>query len=165
MPISVAFVCLGNICRSPMAAAIFAKYVDDEGLGESILVDSFGTAAYHVGEKADCRSIKVCRKNGVPINHKAKQIDSKAFAQFDYILAMDKHNLSTLELMAPAATKARVMLFGEFRTLSEYDRIVEDPYYGDDDGFEKNFNQMRDFSKGLLAHLRKNYSLDRKLIR
>lgn len=154
--VSVAFVCLGNICRSPMAEAVFANEVAKAGLSDQIKVDSFGTSAFHIGENPDRRSAATCRKHDVPVNHKAQQIFPHHFSKFDYILAMDDSNLSNLQHMAPRNSKAKIQLFGEYRQSPKFDQIVDDPYYGGTDGFEHNFKQVQDFSSGLLKAIRQD---------
>ncbi|CAN6632505.1 low molecular weight phosphotyrosine protein phosphatase [Trichomonascus vanleenenianus] len=149
--ISVAFVCLGNICRSPMAEAVFAHTVKQRGLeGRFEVIDSFGTGAYHLGELPDRRSRGECKKHGVPVNHRAQQIDTPHFNQFDYILAMDEMNYEDLQDMAPRSSRAKIQLFGEYRTDKTFARIVSDPYYGGLRGFEINFDQLTHFSNVFL---------------
>lgn len=153
MTVKVAFVCLGNICRSPMAEAVFADTVKQAGLGDVVTTDSFGTGAYHVGEQPDRRSAAQCRKHNVPVNHRAQQIFPHHFTKFDYILAMDESNLRNLERLRPKNSTARLQLFGDYRGDSKFRRIVDDPYYGGDAGFAYNFEQCRAFSKNLLDQI------------
>jgi len=97
MAITVAFVCLGNICRSPMAEAVFADMVNKHNLSDQITdIQSFGTAGYHIGETPDSRTVQTCKEHGVPINHRAQQITPKDFENFDYVLCMDNSNLKNL---------------------------------------------------------------------
>ncbi|KAI8638507.1 phosphotyrosine protein phosphatase I superfamily [Parasitella parasitica] len=152
-PISVLFVCLGNICRSPMAEAVFAQTVKEKKLQDRITkIDSAGTASYHVGSNPDARSSSTCKSHHVPVNHKARQVSKADFHTFDYILCMDESNLRDLESLAPHDSKAVVKLFGEYDPQGE--RIIEDPYYGGDEGFEHNFKQVTRASEGLLKSLR-----------
>lgn len=88
--VSVLCVCLGNICRSPLAAAVLKKLVADNGLSHVIRIDSAGTAGYHVGARADPRSEAECRKNNVPLKHSARKLSKQDFHEFDYILGMDR---------------------------------------------------------------------------
>lgn len=157
--VAVAFVCLGNICRSPMAEAVFRDVVAKSNLLDDIKIDSFGTGAYHVGDNPDHRSARTCRKNGVPVSHKAQQIFPHHFTKFDYICAMDESNLSNLRRLAPRNSTAKVSLFGDYRVSPEFERIVDDPYYGGDRGFEHNFLQCQDFARGLLKVIREEHQL------
>lgn len=150
--ISVAFVCLGNICRSPMAEAVFKHTVKEQNLQDRFnKIDSFGTARYHIGETPDERSASTCEKNGVPVNHRGQQIKSKHFDEFDYIICMDESNLRNLQKLKPKdATKGEIHLFGDWNTDGKYKNIVDDPYYGGVDGFEYNFKQVKYFSEQFL---------------
>ncbi|KAI8072763.1 phosphotyrosine protein phosphatase I superfamily [Gongronella butleri] len=150
--ISVLFVCLGNICRSPMAEAVFQHEVKQRGLADHFgKIDSAGTAGYHVGETPDSRSAATCKKHGVPVNHRAQKVHARHYSEFDYILCMDESNLEDLEWMKPKGSKAEVALFGDFDPQGE--RIIQDPYYGSRDGFERNFDQVTRASEGFLKHL------------
>ncbi|KAL1928793.1 hypothetical protein VTP01DRAFT_2579 [Rhizomucor pusillus] len=150
--VNVLFVCLGNICRSPMAEAVFAHTVNQKQLRDRFgVIDSAGTAGYHVGETPDHRSAQTCRKHGVPVSHHARKVHKSDFINFDYILCMDESNLEDLREMAPAGTKATIKLFGEFDP--EGDRIIRDPYYGGINGFERNFQQVSRASEGFLQSL------------
>lgn len=155
---SVLFVCLGmhlslnkgNICRSPMAEAVFSDIVKKHGLDSRIKrIDSAGTAGYHIGDFPDTRTIDVCKEHGVPIDHVGRQICNGDFEAFDWILVMDqvreihqlfKENLRNVERVKPVNSKAKVQLFGDFDP--EGDKIIKDPYYGGSSGFERNFQQV-----------------------
>lgn len=150
-PISVAFVCLGNICRSPMAEAVFENTVMKNGLGSKFSkIDSFGTASYHVGDKPDSRTEETCKKHNIPIKHRGQQIKEHHFNEFDYIICMDEDNLYNLNKIKPSSSKATVKLFGDWGSDPKYGRIVEDPYYGGSSGFEKCYNQCIHFSNEFL---------------
>ncbi|CCK68383.1 tyrosine protein phosphatase LTP1 KNAG_0A07300 [Huiozyma naganishii CBS 8797] len=149
--ISVAFVCLGNICRSPMAEAVFKHTVKEHGLLDRFgKIASFGTARYHVGEPPDERSAATCRNHGVPVDHRAQQIRKSHFDEFDYVVCMDEANLGNLLRLKPEGSKARVELFGEWNTGGKFRKIVDDPYYGGINGFEYNFEQVSYFSEEFL---------------
>ena len=147
---SVMFVCLGNICRSPMAEAVFKDYV--KKFNHFGTIESSGTAGYHVGETPDSRSVKTCKKHGVPVDHRAQQFKREQLDQFDWVLVMDESNLENVKrLMTGKHHKAQIKLFGEFDPQGE--RIIEDPYYGGLDGFEHNFQQVLRCSQGFCKHL------------
>jgi protein-tyrosine phosphatase len=130
----ILMVCLGNICRSPLAEGIMRHFVDEEGLGWQ--VDSAGTGAYHIGLHPDVRSIKIAQQNGIDIsNLKARQFSKADFDLFDHIYVMDKHNYEdVINLATSAEEKQKVKLFIT-------DEIVPDPYY-DDNLFKPVFDMI-----------------------
>ena len=135
--IEVCFVCLGNICRSPLAQGVFEKCVRDEGLQDQILIASAGTGDWHIGSPPDTRMQETANKYGVQLNSRGQQFQSVDFYKFDLILAMDDHNLSILEQMCPDPEKAgNLKLFRSFDPESNGDLNVPDPYYGGGKGFE-----------------------------
>jgi len=142
--VSVLIVCLGNICRSPMGHAVLAHEAKKRSL--PVEVDSAGTAAYHVGEPPDERTVATCKKYSVPINHRARAVESSDFKNFDYILASDSANLSNLKSMAPKDSTAKIALFGSFGD----SKPIADPYYGGINGFEKAYDQCIQYSNGFL---------------
>lgn len=152
---SVLFVCLGNICRSPTAQAVFAAQLAASSLAGQIGVDSAGTAAYHLGKAPDPRSRAAARERGYNLdNLRARQVNHDDFLRFDYILAMDASNLSQLEAIAHEAGpgRASLRLFLDFAASSDR-REVPDPYFGGDDGFETVLDLCEEASQGLLTHL------------
>ncbi|KAI7827759.1 phosphotyrosine protein phosphatase I superfamily [Kickxella alabastrina] len=151
-PTKVLFVCLGNICRSPMAEAVFTHMVNERQLADFFHIDSAGTAGYHVGNRPDSRSVATCKAHGVPVNHFARQVCPGDYEEFDFILCMDKSNLEDLMDMRPKGSKAVVSLFGAYDELKP-NSIIEDPYYGGNKGFEVNFEQVTRCSEGLLKSL------------
>ena len=130
-------VCLGNICRSPLAEGIIRKVAADVGI--AIHVESAGTANYHVGSKADRRSIEIGSLNQVDINqHRAQQFQSFHFDQFDYILVMDENiERDVLRLARNENDKAKVFFYDINRN------TVEDPYYGERSDFEKMYAHLK----------------------
>lgn len=157
--ISVLFVCMGNICRSPTAHAVFRKLVESEGLDSYISIDSAGTHAYHVGNPPDERSMKTASERGIKMHDlRARKVDFSDLIEFDYILAMDSDNLSILEQMAPSDLKPKIKLFMAFAPNNKH-TYVPDPYYGGGEGFSQVFDMVDEASKGLLTFLKQNHQL------
>lgn len=160
MPISVCFVCLGNICRSPTAEAVFASLVAQSGLGDAFEIDSAGTAAYHSGEAADRRSREEALRHGVEITSVARQFRPTDFARFDYILAMDTANLRALRQLPGAREHdGHLGLFRAFDETAPTDASVPDPYYGGAGGFTEVFRQCERAASGLLSSIRGKHQL------
>lgn len=151
--ISVLFVCMGNICRSPTAEAVFRHFVENAGLGEAIRIDSAGTHDYHVGEPPDARTRRAAEQRGYDMSGlRGRQVECADFHRFDHVLAMDRANLSILNRIRPdGAAPAR--LFLEFARHHK-EREVPDPYYGGADGFERVLDLVEDAAQGLLQQLR-----------
>lgn len=152
-PISVLFVCLGNICRSTMAEGVFRSVTaGNERIGT---VDSAGTGAYHTLEPPDPRTTATLRKKGITdYEHGARQVEQEDFREFDYVFAMDRYNLRDLERMKQKAekkgpVKAQVMLYGKFGGKGKEEEVV-DPYYGRDNGFDTVYEQVNRFAKNFL---------------
>jgi protein-tyrosine phosphatase len=154
--VSVLFVCLGNICRSPTAEGVFRSLVEQEGLSSEINVDSAGTSNWHIGGSPDRRATEAARKRGIDLSQqKARQVEVEDFENFDYILAMDRENFKILSKLSPAGTEDRLKLFLEFaRHAGRED--VPDPYYGGEDGFDLVLDLIEDASKGLLADIQEH---------
>jgi protein-tyrosine phosphatase len=134
--IRVLFVCLGNICRSPLAEGIFDALVQEEELSHLFLIDSAGTASYHIGSLPDDRTRKVAEERGVILTHKARAFKTEDFYAFDFIIAMDESNLSNVLRLMPEDNLARIHLMREFDSVGK-GQAVPDPYYGDLNDFEK----------------------------
>lgn len=155
--IRVLFCCMGNICRSPTAEAVFRHYVEKEGLAEHIHIDSAGTHDYHIGDAPDARTQSAAKQRGYDMSKlRGRQVDAGDFARFDYVLAMDEANLSILERLRPRDAQSHLGLFLEFAERHD-EREVPDPYYGGPDGFERVLDMVEDAADGLLQHLRKNH--------
>ncbi len=149
---AVLFVCLGNICRSPLAEAVFAHLVRERGLEDRFEIDSAGTGAWHVGERADRRSMAVAARHGVSMEGRARRVEPSDFGRFDLIVAMDRENLRDLERMAdghPRRPKTRLLREWD----SEDGDEVPDPYYGGPEGFERVYAMVRRSCEALLDHL------------
>lgn len=157
--IRVLFVCTGNICRSPTAAAAFRQLLEEEGLAEKFSVDSAGTDSYHVGEKADARAIRAAAKNAVEMeSHRARALTDDDFSHFDYIFAMDGGHLFELNERSPSPRRARLEMF--LSALDDKDRIeVADPWYGGEDDFDDAFLLIQEGAKAQLARLRQEHKL------
>jgi protein-tyrosine phosphatase len=151
----ILFVCLGNICRSPSAEAVFRAIAAREAPELELEVDSAGTAGYHIGDAPDERSQAAARRRGYDMAPlRARVIEAADFERFDLILAMDTNNLEVLRRRAPAGYRERVRLFLEFAPDCGLDE-VPDPYYGGPTGFEQVLDLVEEASRGLLSHLRK----------
>jgi protein-tyrosine phosphatase len=152
--VSVVFVCMGNICRSPTAEVVFRHYVDDAGLSRQILIDSAGTHNYHVGDPPDLRAQQAAQQRGYNMSGlRGRQVSISDFHRFDYVLAMDRANLAILQRLAPPDSETQLRLFLEYaRHYTE--REVPDPYYGGADGFERVLDMAEDAAEGLLQHIR-----------
>ena len=151
--ISVLFVCLGNICRSPTAEGIFRATCQERGLSDQFRIDSAGTAGWHVGKPPDTRAIQAARRRGVDVFMlRARQVEAADFEKFDFILAMDESNVEDLIAMRPQGSSAHLHRFLEFaRSANLLD--VPDPYYGGDEGFELVLDLITEASEGFLDHL------------
>lgn len=123
----VLFVCLGNICRSPLAEAVFNHKISERQL--LFKADSCGTGAYHIGHPPDIRTIKTAERNGITINHLARQLHERDFEEFDFIVAMDQSNRTNILRLAGAnQSKHKVLMMRDFDPAGNGD--VPDPYYG-----------------------------------
>ncbi|MCW2759200.1 MAG: protein tyrosine phosphatase [Nocardioidaceae bacterium] len=134
-PYRIGLVCLGNICRSPMADVVLTELVDRAGLTDEVVVDSCGTGGWHVGQPMDRRAAAtLLAADYDPSSHRAQQLDPDWFAH-DVLLAMDADNLADVQAMAPPSYGDRVRLFRDFDPVGTGD--VPDPYYGGPDGFDE----------------------------
>lgn len=149
----VLFVCLGNICRSPMAEGIFAHLVRERGLAEAYRIDSAGTGDWHVGQPPDRRAIAAAQKRGVALPSIGRQVRRGDFAEFDLILAMDRNNRRDLEAMAPAGQSGKIRLMRDFEAAEERGGDVPDPYYGGPYEFDVVYEMLRRCCERLLDDL------------
>ncbi|MFG2680674.1 low molecular weight protein-tyrosine-phosphatase [Streptomyces sp. NPDC048392] len=156
MTYRVCFVCTGNICRSPMAEAVFHARVADAGLDDLVEADSAGTGGWHEGEDADPRTVAVLAEHGYRLGHTARQFQQSWFSSLDLVIALDAGHLRVLRRLAPTQRDA-----AKVRLLRSYDPVVDsgdldvpDPYYGGQDGFERCLEMVEAASTGLLAAVR-----------
>lgn len=135
--VKILLVCMGNICRSPLAASVMHAEVMRRQLGERVTLDSAGTYGAHQGEKADRRAVALAQARGYDqiLQERARKVIDDDFDRFDLILAMDRDNLTQLQRMCPAQHQHKLHLFLEYAGLSERTE-VPDPYYGNLAGFE-----------------------------
>ena len=155
--ISVLFVCMGNICRSPTAEGVFRKLVADAGLDEQIHVESAGTHAYHTQEPPDRRAQAAAERRGFNLSGiRARRVSENDFVQFDLILAMDNLNLVTLQDRAGEDSTSSIRLFLEFSETAR-ETEVPDPYYGGTAGFERVLDIVEVAAEGLLRKIRKEH--------
>lgn len=141
-PTSVLFVCLGNICRSPLAEGVFLHLVAEAGSADDVVVDSAGTGAWHVGERPDPRSLEVAERHGIELPGHARRVTEEDFHRFARIVAMDRSNLSDLESLRPADSDTVLELLRDHDP-DPGDGEVPDPYYGGDDGFDRVYRMVR----------------------
>ncbi|XP_028653588.1 low molecular weight phosphotyrosine protein phosphatase isoform X2 [Erpetoichthys calabaricus] len=136
---SVLFVCLGNICRSPIAEAVFRKMASDNGVVDQWVIDSGAVSDWNVGCSPDARALDCLRKHGIETSHRARQITKDDFVKFDYILCMDESNLRDLNRKAKQNCNAKIELLGSYDPQKQL--IIEDPYYGNEEDFETVYQQ------------------------
>lgn len=158
--IKVLFVCLGNICRSPMADGVFQQMVKEVGLADQIMVDSAGTSRYHIGDQAHSGTRKILKEHGVDYRGRARQMLADDLQLFDYVLVMDQSNLSNIQAMTISSDEtADVALFLQYAHDDGKVNVLEvpDPYY--DNRFEAVYDLVYKGSQALLAHIRETHSL------
>jgi protein-tyrosine phosphatase len=150
MSTRVLFVCMGNICRSPMAEGLFRHQVRQAGLDDVVRIASAGTHGFHVGEAPDKRAVAAVAKRGIDITDLCgRQVVDRDFEDYDLILAMDWDNLSLLQQRAPKRVHHKIQLLMRFATDHE-SAIIPDPYYGNAQGFEQVLDYIQDACTGLL---------------
>jgi protein-tyrosine phosphatase len=147
---SILFVCMGNICRSPLAEGIFTHLVEEEGLTDSFAIDSAGTGSWHQGDQPDGRSIETAKRHGIDISgQRARRIRSDDVDAFDLIIAMDSKNIAALRALWPQADN--IHLFGDLAL--ERGEEIPDPYFGGNDGFEAVYARLLTGCRKLLSTL------------
>lgn len=161
--ISVLFVCLGNICRSPLAEAVFRQVVTEEGLEGRFRIDSAGTSGYHDGESPDPRTTEVAARRGVEVAGTSRQVTGRDVVEFDYLVAMDADNLREVEALVDGAgldgDGPATHLLREFDPEAEGDLEVPDPYFGGPHGFDNVHDLVDRSARGFLEHIREEHDL------
>ena len=149
----ILFICLGNICRSPMAEAIMKKFVSDAGLQSEFQLDSAGLISYHEGEDADPRMKNHAYRHGYRLTHISRPVRQSDFDEFDYIIGMDDSNYDKLRRLAPTIeAEGKIHRMTDYCTRHIIDH-VPDPYYGGAQGFESVIDILEDACAGLLEEI------------
>ncbi len=151
--IRVLFVCMGNICRSPAAEGIFSDIVRQHGLTDQFLVDSAGTIGYHSGSPADRRMREAAKKRGLDLTSRARQVTHSDLDEFDWVIAMDRQNLSDLQSVHSKPSSQVRLLSSFFESSADWPADVPDPYYGGDEGFEYVLDMLQSGCPKLLAEI------------
>ncbi len=162
--VKILYVCLGNICRSPIAEATMQQLIVEKGISNKVKVDSAGTANYHIGDLPDHRTRQSAEENGLKLTHRCRQISIQDFSDFDYIVPMDANNLAdiqTLSLMAfgQHQSEENVFLLRKFDATSQPTDSVPDPYYGTKADFENVFQIVKRSNEAFIEWLIKQHNL------
>lgn len=154
--VNVLFVCMGNICRSPIAQGVFEDLLRREGLEDEVFVDSAGTGAWHIGEPPDARAQESASKRGLDLSsQRARRVTLEDCQRFDYVIAMDRDNYDSVSALC-RQSEAEVRLFLEYAPDTPQ-REVPDPYFGGPDGFEHVLDFVEEAAQGLLYDVRKRH--------
>ncbi|MEX2535726.1 MAG: low molecular weight protein-tyrosine-phosphatase [Trueperaceae bacterium] len=149
--VSVLFVCLGNICRSPSAEAVFRQLVEEGGLSDRVQIDSAGTGDWHVGAAPDERATAAAKSRGYELSAlRARQVAQDDCMQHDYLIVMDGQNFDAVKELCPNANARRLLDFAPDQKV----RDVPDPYYGGEDGFDEVLDLIVEATRGLLADVK-----------
>jgi len=155
MSVKVLFVCMGNVCRSPVAQGVFENVVRREGLGDEVWVDSAGTGDWHAGHPPDERAQESARSRGLDISHlRARRVTPEDCRTFDYVLTMDEDNYRAVSVLCGGDAVVRPFL--DFADSSP-EREVPDPYYGGPGGFERVIDLVEEASEGLIRDIRERH--------
>ncbi len=153
--VRVLFVCLGNICRSPTGEGVMRHLVTKAGLDETVIVDSAGTGAWHIGEYPDSRMTLAARERGYRLDSKGRQLTKQDFKNFDYIIPMDAKNHSSCENLAPDDGTAKIIPMKSYVRSHKIEGIP-DPYFGGDEGFELVMDLIEEGCANLLGEITEN---------
>ena len=154
--VNVLFVCLGNICRSPIAQGVFEDLLRSEGLGDDVFVDSAGTGAWHLGEPPDVRGQESAGKRGFDLSaQRARRLTLEDCQRFDYVIPMDRDNYEAVSSLCRQA-EAEVRLFMDYAPDLTQEE-VPDPYFGGPDGFEHVLDLVEEAARGLLDDIREKH--------
>lgn len=163
--VNVLYVCLGNICRSPLGEATFNQLVAEKGLEQSLWADSAGTAGYHVGKYSDPRAVKVAAKHGIQLDHVVRKITAEDLDKFEHIAVMDEQNFEDLHKLyydtkgvPPSADK--LFLIRDFDPEVRGVQEVRDPYFDGEEAFEEVFEVLRRSNEKLIEHLIDKYGIE-----
>ncbi len=152
----ILFVCLGNICRSPLAEGIFNFIIKKKGFTNQFFSESCGTGSWHAGELPDPRMRDVAKKNQINLISRSRQFKQEDFENFDIIIAMDRQNKNDLKNLAETFQEEnKIKLMRDFEK-NNINPDVPDPYYGGNDGFQNVFNIVYECTENLIDYLRKN---------
>ncbi len=152
----ILFVCLGNICRSPMAEGVFLHLLNEMGIGDKYTVDSAGTAGYHIGASPDKRMVATALSHGVTLPSKTRKCTEQDFLQYDYIVAMDQSNVDDLTTIKPTNNvRAQLLKMRDFDIIDKHGD-VPDPYYGGQEGFENVYQILLRCNTSFIDYLEKN---------
>lgn len=154
-PYRITFVCLGNICRSPMAESVLTRRLAQAGLSADVEVDSAGTGGWHTGDGPDRRAVAALQRRGYLSVHRARQFHRSDFDRHDLVVALDEDNARDLHRLAPGAeAAAKIRLLRSFDPAADGDLTIPDPYYGTDHDFEHALDLIEASCDGLVAWVR-----------
>ena len=163
--VNILFVCLGNICRSPLAEAIFNQKVEERNLQDQLMADSAGTSNYHIDELPDERTYEIAQEHNLTLDHRGRQIDFSDFEKFDYILAMDRNNLEDILAFrnhAEVKNQPEIFLMRKFED-NGADLDVPDPYFGGQQGFENVYRILDRTVDNFIDYLVEKHQLNQDL--
>lgn len=154
--LNLCFVCLGNICRSPLAEAVFKRKAADGGMGALLRAESRGTGTWNLGKSPDHRMQACARRRGIELDGLARLFSPEDFDVFDLILPMDEARAQELEVMAPSGSRARIELFRLYDPLAGGETDVPDPYYGGSEAFESVFRMVDRTCEALVSAIQRS---------